>query len=133
MDRPLATRMRPRNFKEFVGHHHLLGEGKPLTLYGAVRIPQATDRTQPLTLWERPWERPDAPGIHLQAPLGIDLNAGGKLIFNQTALRIYSPPSTDWQTQNGTFQPNRPRTGSISSCGARAIRISLVSRAPRCH
>ena len=23
--------MRPRNFKEFVGHHHLLGEGKPLT------------------------------------------------------------------------------------------------------
>lgn len=31
MDRPLATRMRPRNFKEFVGHHHLLGEGKPLT------------------------------------------------------------------------------------------------------
>src|SRR5919106_4476896 len=31
MDRPLATRMRPRNFKEFVGHRHLLGEGKPLT------------------------------------------------------------------------------------------------------
>ncbi len=31
MDRPLATRMRPRTFKEFVGHHHLLGEGKPLT------------------------------------------------------------------------------------------------------
>jgi putative ATPase len=31
MDRPLATRMRPRNFKEFVGHEHLLGEGKPLT------------------------------------------------------------------------------------------------------
>ena len=23
--------MRPRDFKEFVGHHHLLGEGKPLT------------------------------------------------------------------------------------------------------
>ena len=23
--------MRPRTFKEFVGHHHLLGEGKPLT------------------------------------------------------------------------------------------------------
>jgi putative ATPase len=31
MDRPLATRMRPRTFKEFVGHQHLLGEGKPLT------------------------------------------------------------------------------------------------------
>jgi putative ATPase len=31
MDRPLATRMRPRNFREFVGQHHLLGEGKPLT------------------------------------------------------------------------------------------------------
>ena len=31
MDRPLATRMRPRTFQEFVGHHHLLGEGKPLT------------------------------------------------------------------------------------------------------
>jgi putative ATPase len=30
-DVPLATRMRPRSFEEFVGHTHLLGEGKPLT------------------------------------------------------------------------------------------------------
>jgi len=28
---PLATRMRPRTFEEFVGHQHLLGPGKPLT------------------------------------------------------------------------------------------------------
>src|SRR3990170_519815 len=28
---PLAARMRPRSFDEFVGHHHLLGSGKPLT------------------------------------------------------------------------------------------------------
>ncbi len=28
---PLATRMRPRSFDEFVGHKHLLGTGKPLT------------------------------------------------------------------------------------------------------
>ncbi len=31
MDVPLATRVRPRTFDEFVGHGHLLGEGKPLT------------------------------------------------------------------------------------------------------
>jgi len=28
--RPLADRMRPRNLREFVGQHHLLGPGKPL-------------------------------------------------------------------------------------------------------
>ncbi len=31
IDAPLATRMRPRTFDEFVGHGHLFGEGKPLT------------------------------------------------------------------------------------------------------
>jgi putative ATPase len=31
MEAPLATRMRPRSFDEFVGQSHLLGEGKPLT------------------------------------------------------------------------------------------------------
>ncbi|HXF37517.1 MAG TPA: replication-associated recombination protein A, partial [Actinomycetota bacterium] len=30
-DAPLATRMRPRSFDEFVGHRHILGPGKPLT------------------------------------------------------------------------------------------------------
>lgn len=28
MDRPLASRMRPRTLEEFVGQEHLLGEGK---------------------------------------------------------------------------------------------------------
>ena len=31
MEAPLATRMRPRKFHEFVGQNHLLGEGKALT------------------------------------------------------------------------------------------------------
>jgi putative ATPase len=31
VEAPLATRMRPRSFEEFVGHKHVLGPGKPLT------------------------------------------------------------------------------------------------------
>ncbi|KFE64846.1 hypothetical protein [Hyalangium minutum] len=92
----------------------MLGEGKPLTLYGAIRLPKETDRTLPLSLWQRPWERQDAPGIHLRAPLGIDFNAGGQLLFTQAALRIYSPPSTDWQAQNGTFTPMNGYVGRLS-------------------
>ena len=30
MDRPLASRMRPRTLEEFAGQRHLLGEGKVL-------------------------------------------------------------------------------------------------------
>ena len=27
---PLASKIRPRNLKEFIGQNHLVGEGKPL-------------------------------------------------------------------------------------------------------
>lgn len=107
-----VSRMRPQGSVGVL--EAMLGDGKPLTVYGAIRLPKVTDRTLPLTLWQRPWERPEAPGIHLRAPLGIDFNVGGKLIFNQAALRIYSPPSTDWQEQNGTFTPKHGYAGRLS-------------------
>jgi hypothetical protein len=107
-----VSRMRPQGTVGVL--EAMLGDGKPLTLYGAIRIPKPTDRTLPLTLWQRPWERPDVPGIFLRAPLGVGFNAGGKLLFNQTALRVFSPTSTDWQSQNDTFKPMHGYVGRLS-------------------
>ena len=75
-----------------------------LTLSGTIVLPKVTKRTRPLALFERPWSRPDAPGLHLQAPLDLDVDLG-KLVLDQTALRIYSPPSSDWMGKNNTFAP----------------------------
>ncbi|KPJ48233.1 MAG: AAA family ATPase [candidate division Zixibacteria bacterium DG_27] len=45
---PLADRMRPRNFKEFVGQEHILGPGKPL------RIAIETDQVGSTIFWGPP-------------------------------------------------------------------------------
>ena len=45
---PLAERMRPRTFDEFVGQEHLLGPGRPL------RLAIEQDRLQSLILWGPP-------------------------------------------------------------------------------
>jgi hypothetical protein len=91
-----------------------LGEGQALMVHGTLVLPQVTDATPPLLGWERPWDRPDAPGIHLSAPLDLEFNAGGKLRLHQTALRVYSPPSTDWQASHGTFRPLHGYVGRLS-------------------
>jgi putative ATPase len=46
--RPLAERMRPENFEDFVGQQHILGPGKPL------RVQIERDELQSLILWGPP-------------------------------------------------------------------------------
>src|SRR6184192_424257 len=43
--RPLAERMRPEKFEDFVGQQHILGPGKPL------RVQIERDQLQSLILW----------------------------------------------------------------------------------
>ena len=78
--------------------------GKALTLYGAIRVPTQTERTLPLEPGQRQWDRPDAPGIHLLAPLDLDFKLG-KASFSEAVLRVYSPPSSEWMQKNNTFRP----------------------------
>src|SRR3954469_1943624 len=85
---------------------------------GAERwIPGASGRSQIRSfkrrLNERIWDRPDAPGIPLSAPLALSFKVG-KLAFEEPALRIYTPTSTDWQSQNFTFGPAYGYTGRLS-------------------
>jgi putative ATPase len=47
-NRPLAERMRPENFSEYVGQQHILGPGKPL------RVQIERDQLQSLILWGPP-------------------------------------------------------------------------------
>src|SRR5713101_6871286 len=46
--RPLAERMRPESFEDFVGQQHILGPGKPL------RVQIERDELQSLILWGPP-------------------------------------------------------------------------------
>ena len=46
--RPLAERMRPEKFEDFVGQEHILGPGKPL------RVQIERDELQSLILWGPP-------------------------------------------------------------------------------
>ena len=46
--RPLAERMRPEKFEDFVGQEHILGLGKPL------RVQIERDELQSLILWGPP-------------------------------------------------------------------------------
>ncbi|MDD5399052.1 MAG: AAA family ATPase, partial [Dehalococcoidia bacterium] len=45
---PLAARMRPRNFTEYVGHQHIIGEGKVL------RRAIESDQLPSIILWGPP-------------------------------------------------------------------------------
>ena len=89
------------------------GTTGPLTLHGPIHLPLPTDRTLPLTRLQRVWDRPDAPGIHLQAPLPLDFTLGA-LSFRQGTFRVYTPLSTDWLAQNRSFQPRHGYTGRLS-------------------
>lgn len=86
---------------------------EPLVLYGPIRLPSPTGQTLPRTLFQRIWDRPDAPGIHVKAPLDLDFQLG-KLRFDRPCFRVYSPPSTDWLAQNSSFQPAHGYTGRLA-------------------
>ncbi len=95
--------MRPTGALGILEHTLRAGPGA-LALHGAVRLPTKTGRTRALGLFESPWSRPDAPGLHLRAPLDLDFDLGN-LVLEQTALRIYTPPSNEWMAKNSTFSP----------------------------
>ncbi len=105
------SKMRPQGMLGVL--EHSLGNAEPLTLYGPIRIPKPTDKTLSLKPLERVWDRSNAPGINLQAPLDLDFKMG-KIAFNQARLRVYSPPSTDWQKENDSFQPIYGYAGKLS-------------------
>jgi hypothetical protein len=104
---------------------YTMSGGQTPTIYGPIRIPLQTDQTQPLAPLQRAWERPDAPGLHLKAALDVDFKVGG-LALSQAALRIYSPPSKDWQSQNATFYPRHGYSGRLAIPSA-GIEVELSS------
>lgn len=116
------SRMRPMGMLGIL--EYALGDGEDLTLSGPVRIPREKDRTQELQLLERVWDRPDSPGIHLTAPLGLEYKLGG-MIFHQAVFRAYTPVSNDWYKQNPSFEPVHGYAGRLSIPGA-DIEIDLV-------
>ncbi|HEX8697251.1 MAG TPA: hypothetical protein VF815_00305, partial [Myxococcaceae bacterium] len=117
----VVSRMRPQGMAGVL--EAALDGAKPLMLYGPVRIPKPTERTQALTRWETVWQRPDAPGLLLKAPLSLDFKVGA-LSFQDAALNIYSPLSTEWQSANPTFTPTHGYTGRLSIASA-GINVDL--------
>ena len=101
-----------------------LGDGKPLLVYGPIRVPRATDRTLALAPLQHPWTRDDAPGITLKAPLDIHLDAGGKLTLDDVALHVYSPSSTDWMAANESWRPMHGYSATLSIPSA-GIKVGL--------
>lgn len=117
-----VSRLRPQGAVGLL--EHALGDGKPLLAFGPIRVPRPTDRTVGLELWQRPWDRDDAPGITLKAPLDLRLDAGGKLTLDGVALRVYSPPSTDWMDANDSWKPMHGYTATLAIPSA-GVRVDL--------
>ena len=107
----LVSRLRPAGQLGIL--QAVAGATEPLILHGPVRIPRPTDQTLALVPRQRPWERRDAPGLHLEAPLAIDFTLG-KLAFKQGTFRIYTPLASEWLEQNPTFEPRHAYTGQLS-------------------
>jgi hypothetical protein len=101
----------------------LLGGDAHLTLHGTIHLPKAGDKTLPLQPLEVVWARETAPGIHLQASLGVSCKLGGAA-FNEARFRVYSPPSSAWMAQNNSFLPMHGYTGKLTIPSA-GIEIDL--------
>lgn len=106
-----VTKVRPQGMAGILEQG--LSDSLALSMHGAIRIPKATDRTLPLRQGTRVWDRPDAPGIHLSAPLPIDFKLGG-LVFEAPQLRIYTPVSSEWLLQNPSFAPMHGYSGRLT-------------------
>ena len=119
-----VSRLRPQGMLGVL--EHTLGEKPSLVLFGTLRLPRPTDTTPPLLPMQLPWERPTAPGIHLQAALEADFKAGN-LTVNRTAFRVYSPPSTEWMKQNPSFKPLHGYAGTLAIPSA-GLEVQLGAR-----
>jgi hypothetical protein len=110
--------------------------GKPtLPLYGTIRIPvDETDLLAPSLVKDLtatrtyPWEvEPALPGIHLQAPLGVELSLG-KLKINGASYRLFSPLSDEWPPLDDVFDPITAVTGSLDVPSA-GIAVDVIATA----
>ncbi|AKJ02643.1 hypothetical protein ATI61_11732 [Archangium gephyra] len=106
-----VSRMRPQGLMGVLEHG--LGDSPTVPLYGVIRIPKPTERTLALTPMQRAWDRPEAPGIHLQSPLSVNFKLGA-LSFQRAMFQVYSPHSTDWMAQNPSFKPVHGYSGTLS-------------------
>ncbi|HEY1353045.1 MAG TPA: hypothetical protein VGF67_25810 [Ktedonobacteraceae bacterium] len=104
----------------------LLGGKKQVTLYGPIVVPttgQVTPELPPETYpWQTSWP---VPGILLQADLGIAVTLA-KLKFQNCALRLYTPLTSDWLDANATYEPIIAITGTLQIPGANVSVDALV-------
>lgn len=110
----LISQMRPQGALGVL--EAVFGVSEALTLRGPLRIPAVTAVPAPLIGYERPWDRDDAPGIHLGAALGIGFSLGG-IEFSDSALQIYTPHSSAWLKANPTFEPRLACRGTLALPG----------------
>jgi hypothetical protein len=107
-----VSKMRPTGIIGVV--ESIFGQPTPLTLYGTIRIPKKTEMITQLKPFQQPWDITEPlPGICLKADLGVGLDIG-KMQFNNTAFRIYSPHSIDWLQANSSFNPFLCYSGRLS-------------------
>lgn len=118
-----VSKLRPASLLGVLSY--ALKEESLLTLYGTIRPARATEMVRPLT-YEKAWNLPDTPGIHLQADLGLDYSFGESLAFHGAQFRIYSPLHKDWLYDNPTYKPVHGYTGTLSIPSA-DIELALAS------
>ena len=96
------SKMRPTG--ELGVLEYSLADSAELVLLGMINLPTPSSRLIPLRVSEYAWDHPEAPGIHLEADLGIQFKLG-KLGFGGSKFRVYSPPSSAWLKENPTYRP----------------------------
>jgi hypothetical protein len=117
-------RLRPTGL---LGLFSALMEGdKEVLIYGPIIMPLPAQTTPPLLDTRFPWQmEDDVPGIKLQADLGIELSISS-LKLRDTTLRIYSPVSKKWQSDNPTYQATTAVTSTLDIPSA-SISVGLTA------
>lgn len=96
-----------------------------LPVYGTIVLPADGSTTKPLGVFQYAWDKGvTAPGILLNADLGIDLELGG-MKLNGCTLRLYSPTSSAWLSANDTFVPVAAFTCTLGVASAN-ISVSIA-------
>ncbi|MFL5345014.1 MAG: hypothetical protein ACJ8AT_09475 [Hyalangium sp.] len=119
---PLGAAMEPMRAVTVFGEICVLKDATQLVLPNLLRDPAAQ------TVY--PWElQPTLPGVHLQAALGLNTKLG-KLELRDTALRIFSPLSEEWLSDEDPLRPLVAVTGRFSIPSAN-IELDAIVRMTR--
>ncbi|HEY0004621.1 MAG TPA: hypothetical protein VGB17_07390 [Pyrinomonadaceae bacterium] len=107
---------------------------KPLTIFGTITMPVQNQLTLPLPDMTYPWQiQPLVPGIQLQMALGAELSISG-MKLRDTALRIYSPLTKEWQTAHPSYESTTALSGrmDIPSAGITVdVTAQIIRNNPR--